>query len=733
MHITKKVLIVTGISLLAACRSANNPAQGTSEKSEAPTKEIAAPAQIKSMNYSATKKIDHVDNYHGTQVPDPYRWLENDTTPEVAAWVKAQNQVTFGYLNQIPFRGKIKERLSQIWNYPKYGTPFKRGVNYYFYKNDGLQNQAVLYVQKGLNGTPEVFIDPNKFSADGTTSLTTVSFSKDNKYVAYGTSGGGSDWNEFYVLDAATKQKLNDKLEWIKFSGAAWFKDGFFYSRYDAPTNGSKLAAKNEYHKVYYHKLGTPQASDKLIYEDKTKPLRYFSARTTDDERYLIIAVSEGATSTNALYVKDLRNEQNPFIPVVSSFEAEYNVIDNIGDKLLVQTTYQAPRNQIVLIDPKKPQPANWKTIVPQSENVITASSLIDNRIIVNYMKNAASQALVFDVNGKRLHEIPMPTLGTAAGFSGKKEDKEVFYTFNSFTYPSAIYKYTVATNKSELFRTTEIDLKMDSYETKQIFYTSKDGTKVPMFVVHKKGLALDGNNPTFLYGYGGFNISLTPTFNISRMLWLENGGVYVLANLRGGGEFGEEWHQAGMTPNKQNVFDDFIAAAEYLIQNKYTSPQKLAISGGSNGGLLVGAVANQRPELFKVALPAVGVMDMLRFHKFTIGWGWVPEYGSSDNPEQFKNLLQFSPVHNIKEGVSYPATLVTTADHDDRVVPAHSFKYMATLQEKGAGTNPYLIRIAVNAGHGAGKSTTQQIDEQTDIWSFVYYNMGLNPFAVAK
>ncbi|WP_034256846.1 prolyl oligopeptidase family serine peptidase, partial [Adhaeribacter aquaticus] len=681
------------------------------------------------MKYPETKKIEYTDNYHGTIVADPYRWLENDTAEDVKKWVEEQNKVTFKYLEQISFRDKIKERLSQIWNYPKYGAPFNRGEYYFFYKNDGLQNQAVLYVQKGLTGTPEVFIDPNKFSPDGTTSLTIVSFSKDNKYVAYGTSGGGSDWNDFQVMDARTKKKLSDRLEWIKFSGAAWYQDGFFYSRYDAPKNGSKLAAKNEFHKVYYHKLGTPQSSDKLIYEDKSKPLRYFFASTTDDEHYLIISVSEGATSTNALYVKDLRAPNSKFLPVVSNFEAEYVVVDTIGDQLLVQTTHEAPRNRIVLIDPKKPQPANWKTVVPQSENVITESSLVDTKLIVNYTKRAASQVLVFDLNGQQLHEIPLPTLGTVTGLGGKKEDKEVFYTFNSFTYPSTIFKYTIATHQSELIRKSEVAVKTDDYKTKQVFYASKDGTNVPMFVVHKKGLKLDGNNPTFLYGYGGFNVSYTPTFSVSRMLWLESSGVYVLANIRGGGEFGEEWHQAGVTPNKQNVFDDFIAAAEYLIQAKYTSPEKLAISGGSNGGLLVGAVANQRPELFKVALPAVGVMDMLRFHKFTIGWGWVPEYGSSDNPEQFKNLLTFSPIHNIKEGVQYPATLVTTADHDDRVVPAHSFKYIATLQEKGGGLNPYLIRVDVNAGHGAGKSTAQQIEEQTDIWSFVYYNMGLKPF----
>jgi prolyl oligopeptidase len=733
MNKSIRMLVAGGLSFLTACQSTQNSGQAGStvpDKSLPPT---AAPALTKKMNYPETKKNNHLDHYHGTPVADPYRWLENDTTRETAAWVRAQNQLTFSYLNQIPYRDQIRERLTQIWNYPKYGVPFKRGAHYYFYKNDGLQNQSILYAQLGLSGTPQVFIDPNKFSADGTTSLTTVSFSKDNQHVVYGTSGGGSDWNTFQVMESRTRNTLPDKLEWIKFSGAAWFKNGFFYSRYDAPTNGSKLAAKNEYHKVYYHQLGTPQASDKLVYEDPTKPLRYFYAQTTDDEKYLFITVSEGATSTNALYVKDLTKDNSPFLPVVSDFKAEYSVIDNIGDKLLVQTTYQAPRNQIVLIDPKKPQPANWKTIVPASENVITTSSLVGNRLIVNYMKNAASQALVFDLKGQRQHEITLPTLGTVSGFEGKKEDPEVFYAFNSFTYPSAIYKYTVASNKSVLFRKTELDVNMEGYETRQVFYPSKDGTRIPMFIVHKKGLVLDGNNPTFLYAYGGFNISLTPSFSVSRMLWLENGGIYVLANLRGGGEFGEEWHQAGMTPNKQNVFDDFIGAAEYLIQHKYTAPGKLAISGGSNGGLLVGAVANQRPDLFKVALPAVGVMDMLRFHTFTIGWGWVPEYGSSDNPEQFRNLLAFSPLHNIKAGLSYPATLVTTADHDDRVVPAHSFKYIATLQEKGAGPNPYLIRVDVKAGHGAGKSTAQQIEEATDVWSFVYHNLGLNPFAPAK
>ena len=493
------------------------------------------------------------------------------------------------------------------------------------------------------------------------------------------------------------------------------------------------MANKNENHKVYYHKVGTPQADDQLIYEDRNHPNRLFFAQTTEDERFLIINASEGASSKNALFYKDLTSEKSDIKPLVDNFEAEYNVIENIGDKLLVRTNKNAPRYQLISMDPKKPQTENWKAIIPESEDVMTEVALVNNKLLTTYMRNASSNLLVHDTKGKLLSQVKLPTLGTVTGFSGKKTDKEIFYTFNSFTYPSTIYRYTVANNKSELYRKPQVDVQMDSYETKQIFYTSKDGTKIPMFIVHKKGMTLDGNNPTYLYGYGGFNISVLPSFSISRMLWLENNGVLAIANLRGGGEFGEEWHKAGMQANKQNVFDDFISAAEYLINEKYTSPKRLAIAGGSNGGLLVGAVSNQRPDLFKVALPAVGVMDMLRFHKFTIGWAWVSEYGSSDDPEQFKTLMAYSPLHNIKEGVSYPATLVTTADHDDRVVPAHSFKYIATLQEKGAGPNPYIIRVDVNAGHGAGKSTSLLINEATDVWSFIYHNMGVNPYMNKK
>ncbi|MDX5346073.1 MAG: prolyl oligopeptidase family serine peptidase [Hymenobacteraceae bacterium] len=728
MKKTTLILVAGSFVAVTACKSSQTDTAKQTVITETAVAETPAPAAAPELDYPETKKVEQVDEYHGTSVRDPYRWLETHTE-EVDQWIQAQNKVTFNYLEQIPFREQIRERLTQIWNFPKYSAPVKKGNNYYFYKNDGLQNQSVLYVQKSLEAEPEVFLDPNKFSEDGTTSLTTLSFSNDNKYVAYGTSGGGSDWNTFYVMDVNNRKQLSDKLEWIKFSGASWFKDGFFYSRYDAPTDGNKLAKKNEFHKVYYHKVGTPQSQDKLIYEDKTKPLRNFYVQTTDDERYLVMNMTEGAGSANALYYKDLKDPKSTIKPIIDNFESDNNVVDNIGDKLLVRTNKNAPRYRLVLIDPKKPQEQNWKVVVPESQNVLTGVSHVGGRLIASYMKDATSEVVVYDINGKQLNRVELPTIGTVGGFSGKKDDKETFFTFTSFVYPTTIYKYTVADNKVELFRKTEVDINPDNFETKQVFYTSKDGTKVPMFIVHKKGLKLDGNNPTYLYAYGGFNISLTPSFSVTNLLWLENGGVYAMPNLRGGGEYGESWHKAGMTPNKQNVFDDFIAAGEYLVKEGYTNSDKLAISGRSNGGLLVGATMTQRPDLAKVALPGVGVLDMLRFHKFTIGWAWVPEYGSSDNPAQFENLYKFSPLHNIKEGVKYPATMVTTADHDDRVVPAHSFKFISTLQEKGAPGNPYLIRVDVKAGHGAGKPTSLQIQEWADIWSFVYYNMGVNPY----
>ncbi|PTX22575.1 prolyl oligopeptidase [Pontibacter mucosus] len=724
MKKTTVLLLAGGLTAASACTTTQKETTATGMTTET----TAASAEEVQLNYPETKKVDHVDDYHGTKVADPYRWLETHTE-EVDSWIQAQNEVTQSYLGDIDFRDNIKSRLTEIWNYPKYGAPFKKAGKYYFYKNDGLQNQSVLYVQETLESEPKVFFDPNKLSSDGTVALTAFAFSKDGKYVAVGTSSGGSDWNTYQVMDAATGKMLNDKLEWVKFSGPSWYKDGFFYSRYDAPTEGNKLANKNEYHKVYYHKIGTPQSQDQLVYEDKAHALRNFYGQTTNDERFLILNASEGASGANALFYKDLADPKSTIKPIVDNFENEYNVVDNFGDKLLVMTNKNAPRYRLVLIDPKKPQEANWKTVVPESQNVIRGISTVGGRIIVTYMKDATSQVVVYDQSGKQLNTVELPTLGTVSGFSGDQKDKETFFTFTSFTYPPTIYRYDVPNNKVSLFRKTEVNVDTEAYETKQVFYTSKDGTKVPMFIVHKKGLKLDGTNPTYLYAYGGFNISMTPSFSIANMLWLENGGVYAMPNLRGGGEYGEEWHKAGMTPNKQNVFDDFIAAAEYLIDQKYTSSEKLAVAGGSNGGLLVGAFMTQRPELAKVALPAVGVMDMLRFHKFTIGWAWVPEYGSADNAAQFENLYQFSPLHNIKEGVKYPATMVKTADHDDRVVPAHSFKYISELQDKGAPGNPYLIRVDVRAGHGAGKPTSLLIQEWADTYAFIYQNMGVNPY----
>ncbi|MDX5421569.1 MAG: prolyl oligopeptidase family serine peptidase, partial [Hymenobacteraceae bacterium] len=634
MRKTTVILLAGGLTAASACTSTQTETTATGMTTE--TTSAAASAET-ALDYPETKKVDQVDNYFGTQVADPYRWLETHTE-EVDEWIEEQNEVTFGYLNDIDFRDQIKNRLTEIWNYPKYGAPFKEGGKYYFFKNDGLQNQSVLYVQESLEAEPKVFFDPNKLSSDGTVALTALEFSKDGKYIAYGTSSGGSDWNTYHVMDASGK-KLDDQLDWVKFSGPSWYKDGFFYSRYDAPTEGNKLANKNEYHKVYYHKIGTPQSQDQLVYEDKQHPLRNFYGQTTDDERFLILNASEGASGANALYYKDLKDPKSTIKPIIDNFESEYRVVDSFGDKLLVLTNKNAPRYRLVMLDPKKPQEQNWKTVVPQSDKVIQGVSSVGSRIIVTYMKDATSQVVVYDQNGKQLNEVQLPTLGTVSGFNGEKEDQEVFFTFTSFTYPPTIYRYDIPNNKVTQFRKTEVNVNTDAFETKQVFYTSKDGTKVPMFIVHKKGLKLDGNNPTYLYAYGGFNISLTPSFSIANMLWLENGGVYAMPNLRGGGEYGEEWHKAGMTPNKQNVFDDFIAAAEYLIDQNYTSSEKLAVAGGSNGGLLVGAFMTQRPELAKVALPAVGVMDMLRFHKFTIGWAWVPEYGSSENEAQFKNL----------------------------------------------------------------------------------------------
>ncbi len=684
-------------------------------------------AQNKSViNYPVTKKTNQKENYFGTVVNDPYRWLEYDTAADVGEWVKQQNAVTNSYLQNIPFRDQLKQRITEIINYPKYAAPFKAGDYYFFSKNDGLQNQSVIYYQKGLNGEPRVFLDPNALNKDGTSAVSILGYSQDKKHIAYAVNESGSDWQSIKVMTIEDAQHTTDDLKWVKFSGASWYKNGFFYSRYDEPTKGSMLSGRNEYHQVWYHELGTSQTYDKLIYKDKDHPLRYFSAQTTEDEHFLIIYGAEG-TYGQEIYYKDLTKPGSEIKLLFKGFAYEYAVVDNIGDQLLIITNDGAANNRAILIDPLNPLKTNWKTIIPDQGYLMEGAAITGNKIFVRYLKDVTSKVIQYDLNGKMEHEIQMPSLGTVSGFAGNRDDKELFFTFTSFTFPPAIYRYDIASGEIFPFKTSDVKFNPDDYTTEQVFYKSKDGTSVPMFIVYKKGLKKDGNNPTLLYAYGGFNVSLTPSFSASRIVWLENGGVFAMANLRGGGEYGDKWHKAGMLDKKQTVFDDFIAAAEFLNNNKYTSPSKLAIQGGSNGGLLIGAVANQRPDLFRVAIPQVGVMDMLRYHKFTVGWGWAVEYGTSDSAKSFQNLFKYSPVHNIKD-IAYPATLVTTADHDDRVVPAHSFKYIATLQEHQKGNSPVMIRIDQKAGHGAGKPLTKIIDEITDIYSFILYNMAVEP-----
>ncbi len=682
-------------------------------------------SQIK---YPDTKKVDQQDDYFGTIVKDPYRWLEDDNSAETKEWVEEENKITQDYLSKIPFREKVKSRLEEMWNYTKYGSPFKKGEYYYFYKNDGLQNQAVLYRQKGLDAKPEVFIDPNIMSKDGTAAISTPSFSKNKKYAVYLEAQAGSDWQEAHVMNVNNKSSLKDEINFIKFSGTSWKgDDGFYYSRYPVPDEKNKLTTQNQFHKVYYHQLGTPQSEDALIYEDKDHPLRTIGAGLTEDEHFLMLSKSEG-TSGSELWVKDMKNtsHENDFILLVKGFDTEANFIDNDGDKLLVRTNADAPNYKVVLIDPKNPAKENWKIIIPERKELLEGVGTAGGKLFLTYLQDASSRVYQTDYKGHLERGIKLPGIGSAAGFGGNKDDKEIFYSYSSFNYPPAIFRYNIATGKTDLFRKSEVKINTGNYETVQSFFISKDGTKVPMFITFKKGLKLGGNNPVLLYGYGGFNIPMTPAFSISNAFFIEQGGIFVVVNLRGGNEYGEAWHKAGMLQNKQNVFDDFIGAAQFLIDKKYTNPSKLAIRGGSNGGLLVGAAMTQRPELFKVAIPQVGVMDMLRYHKFTIGWAWATEYGRSDKKEDFENLYKYSPLHNLKPGVKYPATLVTTADHDDRVVPAHSFKFAATLQSDNDGTNPTLIRIETKAGHGAGKPTSKQIEEAADIWSFVMYNLGM-------
>jgi prolyl oligopeptidase len=687
---------------------------------------VAATAQ-QPIQYPKTRKVDHVDNYHGTQVADPYRWLEDDNSEETAKWVEEENKVTFSYLEKIPFRAKIKDRLTQLFNYPKIGSPFRKGDLYFFSKNDGLQNQNVVYVQKGLDGNPEVLIDPNKWSEDGTARLSALALSKDGKYAAYGASLSGSDWQEYRVMEIASHNIQPDTLKWVKVSSIAWQGNGFYYSRYPEPEKGHELSTKNENHQVYFHKIGTAQSEDELVYQDPAHPQRFHTVRTTEDERFAILIISDRGKGKkgNSIFYRDAKSGDKAFKPIVAEIgDDSFDVIDNVGDKFLIQTDMSAPNGKVVIYDPKTEK---WSDVLPEKAEPLQGAGTAGGKLFATYLKDVATRAYVYSLEGKLENEIELPGPGSAGGFGGNFDDKFVFYTFTSFNAPPTTYRYDIATKKSSFFRAPEIPgFKAGDYETKQVFYNSKDGARVPMFLVYKKGLKLDGNNPTLLYGYGGFNLTTSPSFNSLRIALLENGFVYASANLRGGGEYGEKWHEAGTKLKKQNVFDDFIAAAEWLIANKYTSSEKLAIQGGSNGGLLVGAALNQRPELFKVALPAVGVMDMLRFHKFTIGWNWIADYGSSDNPEEFKALYAYSPLHNIKE-TKYPATLITTADHDDRVVPAHSFKYAATIQEKQRGSAPVLIRIETKSGHGAS-STAKQIEITADTYAFLFYNIGVTP-----
>ena len=684
-------------------------------------------------HYPSTKKVDQTDVYFGTTVADPYRWLEDDKSEATKQWVVDQNKVTQAYLANIPYRKNFQSAIEKVFNYPKFSAPFRNGEWFYFYKNDGLQNQSVLYRQKGLDGTPELVLDPNQLSPDGTTRLQLFSLSKNGKYAVVGLSKGGSDWQTYYVRDMQTGKNLPDELNWVKISGAAWKGDGFYYSRYPAPEKGtSDLSAKNENHQVYFHQVGQPQSADQLVYENKENPQRFNTASTSEDERFLFLTISDRGKGLdgNALFYKDLNaSKDKGFLPIVKEITNDhYGVVDNTDKLFLLQTNAGAPNSKLIAVNILHPDLAKAKIIVAEKAEPMQSASTAGGKLFVDYLKDVSTRTYVYSLEGKLLQEVQYPGLGNGGGLGGLKDDQFAFYVFTSFTVPPTIYKYDIATGVSSIFREPAVNFTPSDYVTKQVFYPSKDGTKIPMFVIHKKGIKLDGNNVTLLYGYGGFNVNLEPGFSATLLPFLNAGGVYAQANLRGGGEYGEKWHQAGMLLNKQNVFDDFIAAGEYLIAQKYTRKERLAIRGGSNGGLLVGAVTNQRPDLFKVAIPQVGVMDMLRFHKFTIGWNWIADYGSSEmDTANFKNLYAFSPLQNIQSGLNYPAVLVTTADHDDRVVPAHSFKYIATLQEKYSGSNPVMIRIDTNSGHGAS-NTKKNIETLADIYSFIFYNMGVVP-----
>jgi len=679
--------------------------------------------------YPKAKTVDQVDDYHGVKVADPYRWLEDTDSADTKTWVEAENKLTFDYLDKLPYRSAIRDRLLKLWNYERFSVPSLHGGRYFYEHNTGLQNQSVLFVADSLNAEPRVLLDPNTLSSDGTVALSGTSLSDDGTLMAYGTATSGSDWMEWHVRDVGTGKDLPDQIKWVKFSGASWAKDGkgFFYSRYDEPKQGTMMREANYFQKLYYHRLGTSQSEDKLIYERPDNKEMLFGGGVTDDGHYLVITVEEGTSPNTRLYYKDLTQPDSQVVRLLDDFDAQYQFIDNDGPVFWIQTDLDASRGRLIAIDTRHPERANWKTVVPQGADKLEFSNVVDDLFLVGYLKDARTEVRVYDLTGKFVRNVDLPGIGTADGFGGKRKDKETFYSFTSFISPPTVYRYDPRAGNSSLFRQPKVEFDPNKYETNQVFYKSKDGTRIPMFLTYKRGIKLNGENPTMLYAYGGFDISLTPAFSVANLVWLEMGGIYAQPNLRGGGEYGEEWHQAGMKAKKQNVFDDFIAAAEWLIANQYTSTPKLAIHGGSNGGLLVGACLTQRPDLYGAAFPEVGVMDMLRFQKFTIGWAWTSDFGSSDNPEEFKTLYAYSPLHNLKAGTKYPATLIATSDHDDRVVPGHSFKFAATMQADQAGPAPVLIRIETKAGHGAGKPVSKRIDEAADAWAFVAHNLKMS------
>ena len=685
---------------------------------------------LSSSAYPVTPKTNVVEVLHGQVINDPYRWLEDDNAPATQAWVAAQNRVTFAYLARIPYRDRIRARLTELWNFERYGVPWHEGGRYFYFKNDGLQNQSVLYTLTALDAGPRVLLDPNTLSPDGTVALSGVAVSPDGKLLAYGTSAAGSDWQEWHVRDIATGDDLPDHIRWVKFSGASWTKDGrgFYYSRFDEPAKDAALTQVNYFQKLYYHRVGTPQSEDRLVYERPDRKEWGFGGYVTDDGHYLIINVSQGTDPRNRVFYQDLTRPDAPVVELLNDFDAAYNFIDNDGPIFWFHTDLDAPRGRIIAIDTRHPERANWREIIPEAKETLRGANVVNQQFLLHYLKDAQSLVRVFDLEGRPVREIELPGIGTASGFGGKRGDTETFFSFTSFRRPATIYRYDLTTGTRTVFRAPRVAFNPEDYVTRQVFCASKDGTRIPMFITHRRDLKINGRVPTLLYGYGGFNISLTPRFSVANLVWMEMCGVYAQPTLRGGGEYGEEWHQAGTRARKQNVFDDFIVAAEWLIANGYTRPDKLAIAGGSNGGLLVGACMTQRPDLFGVCLPAVGVMDMLRFHKFTIGWAWTSDYGSPDNPDDFRALLAYSPYHNLRRGVEYPATLITTADHDDRVVPAHSFKFAARLQEYQRGRKPVLIRIETKAGHGAGKPTTKRIEEAADKLAFTVWNLHFRP-----